>query len=525
VTQQLPDAFQVPTRESERAAYKRDYALRNPGADMSGGSLPDVDAQVMADTTAPIYYLAQQVGNAAALDNMTTSQLTTELTNIGSAFLPAYPSSGEITVACNASGTTIPYGSILLNTATQIQYRTTSPTGIFQNGAPCAVQANTTGPGTNVFATTPATSLQWLSAPVGCLPTALIIAQENGTGLSGGSNPETHAQAIARIRAYRANPPASGNDAEYQTAILATPLVPVQQGFTYPSIKGPGTMGFCFTLVPPQSGGNRIPNPAQIAAVLAWVQGQMPGSDVPLACTIVASTLVVVLKVQWSQGATGWADASPWPAYASPVSSNGVRVVAIGGGAPTTPTAFALNGSTITKPQVGQSVAFLDMTGTTPTFRRKVILTVTADSVAGWDIVVDTTTAASDLGYTPVVGQCVCPWSDSLQSLVPPVLAYFDTVGPGEQKATFFDLGLRQKRSPASPGKWPSVVSNRLLGVPAQVPVAAQQSAPPPITLFGLPTLGDVVLQEPTVPYATPVGSAGVSSHLLTLSNLLAFPE
>lgn len=521
----LPDTFVLPTRAQGVSDYKRNYVIRNPDADVSPGSLVDIDANVITDTLAPIYYDASLAGNAAALDNMTTAQLQAELVNLGTNFLPATGASGEVYVSCSAGGTYIPLGQQINNLATGVRYQCSAP-GLYQNGQALPVQGIDTGPSTNILATTPPTVLTWVSPPIGCNPTAAVVPQTDGTGLSGGSAAETNAQAVARIRLLRSSPPASGNDAEYQADVADTASVPVQAAFTYPSIQGPGTTAVCFTLKPISPGANRIPNATQILQAQQQLTGQIPASDVPLFCTLVSSPLTVVLKVTWAQGATGWVDASPWPLYASPIATAGATVQA-----PTTGTAsatyFRLDNAahTLTQPQVGQSIAMYDNTQQTFAFRRKKILSSVADGAGGWDITVDTTTSASDTSYTPTLGQAVCPWSDSLSSLIAPTVAYFDTLGPGEQKSTFFDPGLRQKRSPANPQAWPSTISNRLLGVNSQTAVQAAQGNLPPITLFTLTTLQDVILQEPTVPYVTPVGSPGVSSYLITLANLVAFPE
>jgi hypothetical protein len=55
--------------------------------------------------------------------------------------------------------------------------------------------------------------------------------------------------------------------------------------------------------------------------------------------------------------------------------------------------------------------------------------------------------------------------------------------------------------------------------------VSSQQAVQGAVTLFTLPTLSDVVMQEPTVPYSPPVGIPGVAAYLLTLGDLLVFPE
>jgi hypothetical protein len=157
-------------------------------------------------------------------------------------------------------------------------------------------------------------------------------------------------------------------------------------------------------------------------------------------------------------------------------------------------------------PQAGNTIAFFDLPNLR--FRRKRILTATFRSDGNYDVVCDTSNGASDLGYTPVVGQPCSPWSDSLDLIVPALLAYTDTLGPGEQVPGFFDPGLRQRRSPPATSSYPNTITNKIL---------AQE--------FASTSVGDIVLQEPTVPYATPVGVQGVSSNLLTLGGLAVFPQ
>jgi hypothetical protein len=175
-------------------------------------------------------------------------------------------------------------------------------------------------------------------------------------------------------------------------------------------------------------------------------------------------------------------------------------------------------------PLAGQNIAFLDLPNLT--FRRKKILAVTVINATTCDITVDTTSGLSDASYTPANGQPCCPWSDSLNSLITPVVNYFDTLGPGEQVASFFDPGLRQRRSPPSPQYWPSQINIRLLGgaLVQQPPQGPQQNQPAVQTLLTTPSLQDILPIEPTLPSSASVGTPGVSSYLQTLGGLCIFP-
>jgi hypothetical protein len=293
-------------------------------------------------------------------------------------------------------------------------------------------------------------------------------------------------------------------------------------------VKGPGTQAVGFTLRPSIPGANRIPNAAQLSLCAAYLQGLMPADDSIFMYTLVASPVTVVLKVLWSPGASGWADATTFPSYHPFVTTPGDRLVSASPNAAGTlsATAFRLSSPSMTEvPQVGQSIAFLDLPNLV--FRRKRILSITTISPTIYDITVDTVSGLSDTGYAPVNGQPCCPWSDNLNSLMTPIVSYFDTLGPGEQFANFFDPGLRQRRSPPSPQFWPNQITNRILGgalVP-QPPQGPQQNQPAVQTLLTTPTLQDVLLVEPSVPFGTPVGNPGVSSNLLTLGSLAVYPE
>jgi hypothetical protein len=162
-------------------------------------------------------------------------------------------------------------------------------------------------------------------------------------------------------------------------------------------------------------------------------------------------------------------------------------------------------------PRSGTTLAFFDRPELA--YRRKHVRAVTvAGSVATVDC--DMANGASDPDYVPVVGQPCCPWSDSLDALVVPVVAHFESLGPGEQIATPFDAGLRQRRSPAPSETWPSELSMRLLS--GRVEDFEDG-------LFSVRAVKDAAVLHPALPIAPSVGAATVLSYLLTLNQLLAF--
>jgi len=495
----LPEEIAVFTRDQIAANYKRSYALRQPLANVGPGTQPDLDASATADALVPVYADAQKVGEATNVRGTYGKRLDALAASEGldPARLPARGAVGFVAMQAVAGGATVLAGAPLRDPLSGLRFKATV-TSTYANGEPVPVIGIDTGPGTNLPA---GTSLQWLAPPVGAGPTALVVEQSDGSGLSGGAEVESDAELQERIVAKRTNPPSAGNDAAYQAVVRSLPNIAVQAAFTYPAIKGPGTTGVAFTRRPAMSGGSRLPNEAELAAVEAALVASFPADDGILVCTLAAQAVAPVLQVAWSRSAQGWADAMPWPAYVA-----GSKVHVNSAGALSATGLRATTSTNTTTPQVGQTIGVFD--GATLTWKRKRIASVTVIVAnKSWDLAFDTTNGASDTAFTPANGALISPWSESLSTLVAPIAAHFDVLGPGEQRAVLPDPGKRQRRQPESPAAWPSVFSNRVLG-----------------PIFALPSIGDARLLEPTVPYATTVGTPGALSYLLTFADLAAFP-
>lgn len=516
----LPGKLVVPSRDALVQLFLRSTLIRNPAADTRPGGKVYLDAQVWADAATSILAKAVTISASVSRSTATGTGLDDWAKREGTVRQSAVGAAGAVGLVATAGGSTILSGDLLIHQTTGLRFQVTN-TALYPSGAAVPINGVDVGPATNLPA---GTILTWVSPRPGVVGgTATVLSQVDGSGLSGGVNAEGDDALRARLDYLASNPPASGNDAQYQSVMSTAPGIAVQQGFTYPAVFGPGTIGVTFTLRPSQPGANRIPTSTQLAQMASYLGGVMPANDSILMCTIVASPVTIVLKVLWAVGAAGWADGATFPLYHP--TPNLVSAAATAGGA-RTPTTFRVTSTAMTEiPQVGQSIAFFDLANLV--FRRKQFATVTTISATAYDVTVSPIDGVSDTGYTPLVGQPCCPWSDSLNSLVTSVVAYMDTLGPGEQFASFFDPGLRQHRSPVSPQFWPSSITNRLIGG-SSVPVPAsgpQQNQPPVPTLLTIPTIQDVVLQEPTVPFPVPIGTPGVSSNVLTLGGLVVFPE
>lgn len=491
----MSEKLTIPTRAELIARYERDYRLRLPSARVGEGTLPGIDARLHADTLLPLYSEASRFADDAVLENKTLDELKVLAGELGlTEILPAVGASGFVTVVTSGGGATILAGTIAVYEPTGIRYQCTT-TALYTNGAQVPVQAIDTGPNTDLA---PDSTVKWQSPPAGLGQNATVYEDAQGNGLTGGRDEESQAELVRRIQDALANPAVAGNVSEYRKKATETPGVAVQDGFGYPCIQGPGTIGFVFTLRPDATGGSRIPSAGQRSAVKAHVVGQMPADDSYLDCALLSQSTTLALRVRWRPETVGWKDSVPWPAY----EANKVTVAA----APTpTATTFRLEtAGSPGAPQVGQTIAFFDRAN--ERFVAKQIKTV---SGAGpWDITCETALNASDTSYTPVTGDIACPWSDLLSGLVEPLLAEFDKLGPGEQVASSYDTGgLRQKREPRSAEAWPSTLTGRIT-----------------IPIYGLSSVDEVQVAEPSLPAETTVGTAGVSSYLRELTKLAVYP-
>jgi hypothetical protein len=202
----------------------------------------------------------------------------------------------------------------------------------------------------------------------------------------------------------------------------------------------------------------------------------------------------------------GFTDVAPWPPVGA--GANAITVLSASG-----PLGFTLGrgaGYTdIPDPVVGQTIAFYNPA--TGTFVAKRISSVSKTlGSPPWTIACTSANGASDTSYTPAVGQMPCPWSPSLPALVPPLLAAFDAFGPGEQVASFFDAGRRQRRQPPPGADAPSAVGARLVN-----------------GVQDLAAVRDAQLVDPVpsaLPVPTTVGAPGTLSYLRTLRYLAVFP-
>lgn len=498
----LPDdGIIVKTREQFRSLWLRSLKIRNPQASIEQDTQPWIDASVMADILAPMSLNARTIGRSIPLSEVSGPRLDQRLTEYGlPARFPETGSQGSVSARTSSTGATIQAGTECVDQDSGLRFKCVV-TGHYADASSIPIAAIDTGTQTNLPA---GTVLIWSQGVPGLFSTCVVIEQTDGSGLSGGRAEESDDEVRNRISSALANPASAGNDAAYQRLVENSRGhgVSVQKCFTYPACNGPGTIGVAFTMKPATAGGSRRPNSTQMAIVQAYVIGQMPADDTYLPVSLVQQKADIVLEVSWATGASNWADVAPWPPRAN-LGSGAYRVTNV-----ISPVLFdvyvdnAIYSGT-TAPVAGQNIALWDGSKT-GAFRQKRILSVTGSGP--WTCQIDTTNGASDTTFAPTDGDRVMPWSDSLGTLVDPIVSYFGTFGPGEQQTTFFDPGLRQKRNPPAPKQWPYAISSKIeTGILDLTSVNDVVVA----TGLGLPTL---------------VGISGSYSYLLELGSVSVFP-
>jgi hypothetical protein len=444
---------------------------------------------------------ARTIGRSIPLSEVSGDRLDQRLAEHGlPERFPETGSQGSVTIIASSTGAYITSGIEGTDTDNGLRFKCVT-SGLYQDGDTVPIAAVDTGTQTNLKA---GSKIIWSQGVPGLFATCIVTEQTDGSGLKGGRGIESDDEVRNRISDALANPASAGNDAAYQKLIENSRGhgVSVQKGFTYPGINGAGTTGGAFTMKPATVGGSRIANATQMSLVEAYVVGQMPADDTYLRITLVSQPVDVSFDISWAPGAAGWADVVPWPTrydigdgaiVVQSASSSGSFVLA---------TDNAVY-SGVTAPVAGQNIAFYDSSDN-GAFRQKRLLSVTG--TGPWTCVTDTTNGASDTTYTPYAGQRACPWSDSLDQIISPIVGYFNKMGPGEQRSSFFDPGLRQRRNPAAPKRWPNSISSRI-----------------ETDILALPSINDAQITD-GLGTTTTVGVAGALSYMIELRSISAFP-
>lgn len=500
----LPGVIVVPTRQAQIDKWKRDHRIRRPDTDPADPST-DIDARVATDSLMPVHAASITIGNNTVLEQASGLAAVKKWGARYGVDGPraAIGASGFVQVVASSGGTPLEEGDELLYETTGSSYKVASGySATYQDGQHVSVIGVDTGPSTNLA---PGIVLKWKSPRPGSGATVTVV-DTNGLGLTGGREAESVDEYRDRIRTVIQNKPASGNDADYQATAAETPDVGIQAVFTWPAFAGTGTTMVTALLKPSKPGGSRLWNDTQRAAVESYVVGQMPVDDCATFVAVAETFATVVYKVTWDQDAAGWADLKPWPPY-YPLTATGApaRIVCASSSDTLHFTLASSNNdyTNVAQPTAGTYVAFYDADRCV--FAKKRIATVTG--TGPWTVVCDAGNNASDNIYEPQPDVPVMPWSESLPSMLSPLLAYFDGLGPSEITTVFYDAGRRLHRSPPAPKQWPYILTEKGLSVALDIREIAD----------GTVAEGDGV--------APSQGIGGALAYILRLNTLAVYPE
>lgn len=433
--------------------------------DVGPGSYPWVRASAMADVLSMQSGTAAAMGEAHLLDNLVGDALDKKYgskipRNLFSRSL------GSAAIETASAGTLILAGDTLVHGATGNRYRFTGAESTeFQHLDSVALESIDSGVGQDLA---PGSVLTWETPRAGCYATCKVIDAGNGRGLYGGADRETDEAYRERIRYFNANPAGGGNEGELMVLleesspneILGRPGhgVPVEQGFVYPAIHGPGTCGLAFTVKSDTWFGSRNPTSAQLTTVIAYVSQYASARDMLFFAAIADTPLFVDVGVELNEAATRWGDRVPWPAFRTPFDGQFVIQSAVDA---SNFTIYCANNnySGAVGPSVDRTIAVFDKSH--GVFRKKKIKAITG--TGPWVISCYTDFGYSDTSYTPIAEQKISPWFDAINDVLAAFGGALAKFGPGEMTPHNPGDGKRMRRIPLpTPDEWPTKITGRV---------------------------------------------------------------
>lgn len=430
--------FYVPDQGTTRDNWLR--TLRNglvargvPNPNVTPGSDYYVMAQAfanevsvaMANTVLKADELMPDTATGTALDRVATPY---GLTRRGAA-----GSSGSVVYVASATSV-VTTGTQLLDSS-GFRYAILTG-GTYNNGDSIAVVSVDTGAATNLAA---GTVLRWVSSP----PFASSTVTVGTGGFINGADAEDDESFRARLYGRLQNFPAGGNW-QYVANVAETSTASVQKSFVYPAIQGPGTLHVAVVAAPTATNKNRdIAASVMNGTVSPFIQGQLPEHTFSVITTVANSPVDISIGLSLPSAPTasppgmggGWLDGTPWPVS----TSTPVSVTAV-----TSTTQFTVNASAA--PTLGVShIAWLSPLNWQ---LYTAIVSNVSGSAGAYVVTIDTPFVGI------AVGSFIFPQSTNQITYVAALLAFFQSMGPGEKTSNASAL-VRGFRHPTPLNTWP----------------------------------------------------------------------
>lgn len=188
---------------------------------------------------------------------------------------PAAQALGEVEFT-GTGAVTIPLGTVLQR-SDGVRYTTDADAPLVSGSALATVTAALGGADGNAIA---GTKLGLVSPIGGIISEVTVQADAVGLGLSGGTDPETDAQLLARLMQQVQTPPAGGADADWVAWALEVPGV--TRAWCKPLWMGAGTVGLTFVL---DGDPALVPGSPKVAEMQAHLEDptRRPVTAVPVA--------------------------------------------------------------------------------------------------------------------------------------------------------------------------------------------------------------------------------------------------
>ncbi len=342
-------------------------------------------------------------------------------------FLPASGGSGPISAPCNplttfVGSTTLgdPIAMQLVDEAgLRYQVLFTEQAGSSATSIELTIAAIDAGPATNLE---PPTKLTWVNGPLGATGQPVVTSTFTG-GLAAETDQEFVRRLLRRIRHKQG----AGNPAEIRALAERAANNAVESAFIYACALHAGSVIIAITQKRSTTKGpaGRVASIGTLAAVTAYLT--TPGSAVlPTPPRVVVTTFTgvatnMVLSLAMATGTTsGWNDLQPWPGQSGGTPAV-ISAVNVGGNS------LAIRINSPVAPPSGVTPQIMVWNDALSAFEQLFVTSCALHSGTVYNVVLTQAPAK-----TLAVGDVISPFTSRNTLLSATLVAYFDSLGPGE---------------------------------------------------------------------------------------------